>query len=214
MCKFKFLLSALTIVFLVTGCASKNENSDGVLNITQNYADDIYHNQDANILGLLTSIDKKTGKKIGGDCSGFVSLLNKKNGNIYFNEKELYKFIPKSGRKSDGIYRLYLSNNAITYNNPNLGDLIFFYNTVRGTKKSKKKQVTHVGVVRDIYKDGRISFVHNSGGRNIVSYMNLNKKNIHKSGKKVENSYVVNCSRGNISCLSSNRFAGFGNINR
>ena len=153
-----------------------------------------------NGLRLLDLMQDYLGKKDGGDCSGFVSLINKKFRDSFFNEKELHKFYTARGLKSEAMFRLYESKNLISFENPEVGDLIFFNNTTKNTKNNKKaKIITHV-----------VGFTHNTRGKNAVHFMNLNEKDTHKKGKKELNSYVVACKSKSAACLAANRFAGYG----
>ena len=162
---------------------------------------------------LLDLMQKYVGKRDGGDCSGFVTLINKKFNRDFFDEKELDKFYTKRGLKSEAMFKLYESKNLIAFDDPQVGDLIFFNNTTRGTKNNKKaKIVTHVGIVSSVEKDGTVGFTHHTKGKNMVDFMNLNDKNTRKKGKKELNSYVVSCKNNNTSCLASNRFSGFGKV--
>ncbi|MGP1534188.1 MAG: NlpC/P60 family protein [Campylobacter sp.] len=162
---------------------------------------------------LLDLMQKYVGKRDGGDCSGFVTLINKKFNRDFFDEKELDKFYTKRGLKSEAMFKLYESKNLIAFDDPQVGDLIFFNNTTRGTKNNKKaKIVTHVGIVSSVEKDGTVAFTHHTKGKNMVDFMNLNDKNTRKKGKKELNSYVVSCKNKSTSCLASNRFSGFGKV--
>jgi hypothetical protein len=164
-----------------------------------------------NGLRLLDLMQDYLGKKDGGDCSGFVSLINKKFRDSFFNEKELHKFYTARGLKSEAMFRLYESKNLISFENPEIGDLIFFNNTTKSTKNNKKaKIITHVGIVSSVEKDGTVGFTHNTRGKNAVHFMNLNEKDTHKKGKKELNSYVVACKSKSAACLAANRFAGYG----
>ena len=160
---------------------------------------------------LFNNIDKYINTKKGGDCSGFITVLNKENGQIYWKNSDFEKEFKKR-RKSQAIYDYYKKRNLIFFHNPKIGDLIFFQNTLQSNKNKINGEVTHIGVVREIYKDGRIRYVHNSRGKNINSYIHLSKRNIHKEGKKEINSYIVSCKKDKVSCLSSNRFIGFGRL--
>ncbi|NLY03595.1 MAG: C40 family peptidase [Campylobacter sp.] len=210
-----FLFS--TIAVFMVGCSttgSKTARVPGYM-FDDNYMSEImefdYNN---NIKSLLSSVNGYEGSRAGGDCSGFVSLLNEKNGGIFFSPSDVDAHMTSS-RKSEGIYNLYSANGDISYKDPRPGDLIFFYNTTSNTKNSSKKHITHLGVIKDVYANGRISFVHHSSGKNIVSYMNTLKKNTFQSKDGVvENSYLVRCRGGDTSCLASNRFAGFGMVAR
>ena len=166
---------------------------------------------DAKETALLNLLQGYIGKRDGGDCSGFVTLINKKFNRDFFDEKELDKFYTKHGLKSEAMFKLYESKNLIAFDDPKVGDLVFFNNTTRSTKNNKKaKIVTHVGIVSSVEKDGTVGFTHNSRGKNAVDFMNLKNKNTRKKGNKELNSYVVSCKNNNTSCLASNRFAGFG----
>ena len=160
---------------------------------------------------LLDLLQKYIGKKDGGDCSGFVTLINRQFSLNLFDENELDKFYTARGLKSEAMFRLYESKNLISFENPEVGDLIFFNNTTKSTKNNKKaKIITHVGIVSSIEKDGTVGFTHHAKGKNAVDFMNLNDKNARKNGKKELNSFVATCKNKSASCLASNRFAGFG----
>ena len=166
---------------------------------------------DAKETALLNLLQGYIGKRDGGDCSGFVTLINKKFNLDFFDEKELDKFYTKHGLKSEAMFKLYESKNLIAFDDPKVGDLVFFNNTTRSTKNNKKaKIVTHVGIVSSVEKDGTVGFTHHARGKNAVDFMNLKNKNTRKKGNKELNSYVVSCKNNNTSCLASNRFAGFG----
>ena len=166
---------------------------------------------DAKETALLNLLQGYIGKRDGGDCSGFVTLVNKKLNRDFFDEKELDKFYTKHGLKSEAMFKLYESKNLIAFDDPKVGDLVFFNNTTRSTKNNKKaKIVTHVGIVSSVEKDGTVGFTHHARGKNAVDFMNLKNKNTRKKGNKELNSYVVSCKNNNTSCLASNRFAGFG----
>nr|WP_315059039.1 CHAP domain-containing protein [uncultured Campylobacter sp.] len=166
---------------------------------------------DAKETALLNLLQGYIGKRDGGDCSGFVTLVNKKLNRDFFDEKELDKFYTKHGLKSEAMFKLYESKNLIAFDDPKVGDLVFFNNTTRSTKNNKKaKIVTHVGIVSSVEKDGTVGFTHHARGKNAVDFMNLKNKNTRKKGEKELNSYIVSCKNNNASCLASNRFAGFG----
>lgn len=161
---------------------------------------------------LFTSIDKYIGTKKGGDCSGFITMLNNEHKSVFFDNKELDKFYTNK-RKTQAIFNYYRNKKRLSNEKPQIGDLVFFQNTLRSNKNKINGEISHIGVIREIYPDGRIRFVHNTRGKNKSDYMNLNKKNIHLNGKKIENSYIVVCKKDDKSCLTSNRFAGFGKVN-
>ena len=216
----KFLACGLC-AFLMSGCSFLAPFSSSTPNPTtqSDYEVEVYESnaRASEIPGstynktLISWVDKYTGTRVGGDCSGFITALNSKNKEIFFNSKELPKYFT-NGRKSQAIYNYYKNKNLIAHQTPRIGDLIFFQNTLQSNKNRINNEISHIGVIREIYSDGRIKFVHNSRGRNKEDYMNLNKKNVHKNGKKIENSYIVRCGKNKTSCLTSNRFAGYGRV--
>ncbi|MCR4942630.1 MAG: biopolymer transporter ExbB [Campylobacter sp.] len=159
-------------------------------------------------------LDEYVGTKTAYDCSSFVSLVNKKHDNRFYEEDDVANFYDRSGRKSKAIYNLYADSGRIVFDDPNAGDLIFFSDTF--SKKSRWKNdsenITHVGIVTKVYPDESVEFVHYANKIIKVGYMNLNKKNTFKGKNKIENSYIVDCKSFNIDCLSSSHFAGYGRV--
>ena len=90
---------------------------------------------------------------------------------------------------------------------------MFFNNTTSQTKGKNKQTITHLGIIDRIEDDGTIRFIHNTRGKNKSGFINLFQKNSHKIGGKEVNSYIVACKGGDATCLTSNRFAGFGKVN-
>lgn len=163
---------------------------------------------------LDSYLDSFLGKRDGGDCSGFISVLNSQNNNIYFDEAMLNSFFT-SKNKSQAIYNLYKKSGRIfTKGAPRQGDLLFFVNTFKGMFYNKKsdKYVTHVGVVRDVGQDGTVRFLHHTNGKIKEGYVNVHLPNTYKIGDKEINSYIVRCpKKAQVSaCLASTRFIGFG----
>ena len=231
---YKIKIYALLLATFMSGCATVSSSAHKNTMLTkqsktqattslekdkiQNWGSKTFHGKtgdrlDAKETALLNLLQGYIGKRDGGDCSGFVTLVNKKLELDLFDEKELDKFYTKRGLKSEAMFKLYESKNLIAFDNPKVGDLIFFNNTTRSTKNNKKtKIITHVGIVSSVEKDGTVGFTHNSRGKNAVDFMNLKNKNTRKKGNKELNSYVVSCKNNNTSCLASNRFSGFGKV--
>ena len=229
---YKIKIYALFLAAFMSGCANVSSGTPKNTMLTkqsktqattslekdkiQNWGSKTFHGKtgdrlDAKETALLNLLQGYIGKRDGGDCSGFVTLVNKKLELDLFDEKELDKFYTKHKLKSEAMFKLYESKNLIAFDNPKVGDLIFFNNTTRSMKNNKKtKIVTHVGIVSSVEKDGTVGFTHNSRGKNAVNFMNLKNKNTRKKGEKELNSYIVSCKNNNASCLASNRFAGFG----
>ena len=202
-------VAALTMQSQIQAATSleKSKVQNSVVEVTQSKIGGF----DVKEKALLDLMQKYIGKKDGGDCSGFVTLINRQFSLNLFDENELDKFYTARGLKSEAMFRLYESKNLISFENPEVGDLIFFNNTTKSTKNNKKaKIITHVGIVSSVEKDGTVGFTHHAKGKNAVDFMNLNDKNTRKNGKKELNSFVATCKDKSASCLASNRFAGFG----
>ena len=229
---YKIKIYALFLAAFMSGCANVSSSAHKNTMLTkqsqiqattslekdkiQNWGSKTFYGKtgdrlDTKETALLNLLQGYIGKRDGGDCSGFVTLVNKKLNRDFFDEKELDKFYTKHGLKSEAMFKLYESKNLIAFDDPKVGDLVFFNNTTRSTKNNKKaKIVTHVGIVSSVEKDGTVGFTHHARGKNAVDFMNLKNKNTRKKGNKELNSYVVSCKNNNTSCLASNRFAGFG----
>ena len=229
---YKIKIYALFLAAFMSGCANVSSSAPKNTMLTkqsktqattslekdkiQNWGSKTFYGKtgdrlDAKETALLNLLQGYIGKRDGGDCSGFVTLVNKKLNRDFFDEKELDKFYTKHGLKSEAMFKLYESKNLIAFDDPKVGDLVFFNNTTRSTKNNKKaKIVTHVGIVSSVEKDGTVGFTHHARGKNAVDFMNLKNKNTRKKGNKELSSYVVSCKNNNTSCLASNRFAGFG----
>lgn len=204
--KFHIFLCILVMTFTACSLKSPQNESDEATVYVQEWG------THASNFALLKKIDKYTGTRKGGDCSGFISVLNKELGGIYFDEKTLPKYFGGNGRKSQAMFNYYKAKGKLAFSHPSVGDLIFFSNTTNGTKHRKKiSEITHVGVVRKIYSDGRIEFAHFASNKNEIAYMNLKQKDIHTNDKKIMNSYISRC-RGALHCLASNKFAGYGKL--
>ncbi|MDD2383645.1 MAG: NlpC/P60 family protein [Sulfurospirillaceae bacterium] len=156
-------------------------------------------------------------KRDGGDCSGFVNLINIKNGYPYYLEKELSESFDNA-RKSRAMFNL-MNKKGLSFEgrDPRKGDLVFFENTERRKSKHKVKvaeNITHVGIVTKIDQDGTVEFIHHSNGKNIVDYMNFNYPKItNKDGKKI-NTYMKRCPSKNGApqpqCMNIAFFVAYG----
>ena len=216
--KFTIFLRLAPIAALIfSGCANSTpkiypiDQSGQILNARfLNSQQDVFN--DLGGIALSNFMQGFLGKKDGGDCSGFVSLVNKNINNVYFSETNLLKFYGENGSKSQAIYNFYKKRNLISQTSPKLGDLVFFNNTTSQTKGKNKQTITHLGIIDRIENDGTIRFMHNTRGKNKSGFMNLFQKNSHKIGGKEVNSYIVACKGGDATCLTSNRFAGFGKV--
>ena len=209
--KFKTLVFLALGAFFITGCATgSSQSSANFYNKNNKNKQSYQRDTEKREKNPNFNLKKYTNTRIGGDCSGLITAINKNNNSAIFDPKELNKYYT-SGRKSQAMFDLYKDKNKIYFSQPQVGDLVFFNNTTRATKGRSKKLITHVGIVSKVNKDGSVEFLHNTGGRNVVSVMNLSLPNDHQiAGKKV-NAYIISRCKDS-SCLVSNRFSGYGRV--
>lgn len=229
------LITSVFSLLIFSGCAQKhevvqydfnepyntcNQNQESIKINPSDYGKRVFSQTDKNIkpldvdkypYELVKMLDSYLDTRIGGDCSGLVSLINGRYDNLYFDEKELNSYY-SNHRKSQAMYNMYKDNEKISLKDPKVGDLVFFSSTFtrKAIKTPNPSNVTHVGIVRSVNKDGTIKFIHFSSGKTIASFMNLRQKDTYMKDDKVLNSYITRCSSS--SCLASNRFVGFGKV--
>ena len=166
---------------------------------------------------IVRSAMSYLGKRDGKDCSGFVNLINVKNGQAFYGEKELSQSFDNA-RKSRAMYNLMRNKgDAFDKKLPRIGDLVFFEDTERRKTKVKNKvaeNITHVGIVTRIDNDQTVEFIHHSNGKNILDYMNFSLPTQTKNGDKVVNTYMKRCKskKGEVKteCLNLAFFVAYG----
>ncbi len=169
---------------------------------------------------IVTVAMSYKGKRDGGDCSGFVNLVNNKNEYVFYSPKELDDHYDNA-RKSRAMYNLMRKKNH-TYSDklPYIGDLIFFEDTERRKSKGSgnvAENITHVGIVTRADADGTVEFIHHSRGRNKLDYMNLNYPTLTQKDGKTINTYMKRCSskKGQIvrsDCMNHAFFVAYGSF--
>ena len=209
--KFKTLVFLALGAFFITGCATgSSQGSANFYNKNNKNKQSYQRDTEKREKNPNFNLKKYTNTRIGGDCSGLITAINKNNGSAIFDPKELNKYY-SSGRKSQAMFDLYKDKNKIYFSQPQVGDLVFFNNTTRATKGRSKKLITHVGIVSKVNEDGSVEFLHNIRGKNVLSVMNLSLPNDHKIAGKQVNDYIISkCN--DSSCLVSNRFSGYGHV--
>lgn len=209
--KFKTLVFLALGAFFITGCATgSSQGSANFYNKNNKNKQSYQRDTEKREKNPNFNLKKYTNTRIGGDCSGLITAINKNNGSAIFDPKELNKYY-SSGRKSQAMFDLYKDKNKISFSQPQVGDLVFFNNTTRATKGGSKKLITHVGIVSKVNEDGSVEFLHNIRGKNVLSVMNLSLPNDHKIAGKQVNDYIISkCN--DSSCLVSNRFSGYGHV--
>jgi len=202
----EYLFLVCSCIFLLSGCASKEPilpKSEIVLT-----KDEMPKRHE-----IVANALKHKDKKDGGDCSGFVSLVNKESGYPYFSMNELHEHF-EDARRSLAIYNLLESHNRLHTEKPLIGDLIFFANTVKKYAKAKgADNITHIGIVTKIDADETVHFLHHTRGKNLMGYMNLTQPKLTVLDGKTINSYLEKCSISQShECLAPSYFSAYGRI--
>lgn len=201
-----FYLIMLAFLFLLTGCSQKT--------LVQTPPPVIQPDDTPKRMEILQNALKHHGKKDGGDCSGFVTLVNKESFAPYFTTEELNEYFEDS-RRSLAIYNLLETQNRLYHEKPKVGDLIFFANTVKKYAKAKKSvdNITHIGIITKIDDDETIHFIHHTKGKNLISQMNLSyPTDVNYEEKKI-NSYMEKCPKNEgYLCLAPAYFSAYGRI--
>ena len=121
----------------------------------------------------------RVGDKIfRSDCSGLVSASYAKAGReLRGSPKTMYAQAKKE---------------KVLSTTPYPGDVVFFDNTFDKNKNGKfDDPITHVGIVEEVFADGRISMLHIGSKRVSRIYLDLKNPNTYKSKEgSVRNSYL------------------------
>jgi len=199
-----FLIFCCVVLF--TGCATKEP-------LAPQRETPIIKDEMPKRKEIVANALKHKDKKDGGDCSGFVSLVNKESGYPYFSTVELNEHF-EDARRSLAIYNLLESQNRLHYDKPTIGDLIFFANTVKKYAKGKGvDNITHIGIVTKIDADETVHFLHHTKGRNLMGFMNLTQAKVAILDGKTINSYLEKCSVSQShACLAPSYFSAYGRI--
>ena len=202
-----YLLALCTCLLLLSGCAQK-EFTQNAPELPQ-VKDDMPKRQE-----IIQNALKHHNKKDGGDCSGFVSLVNKESIQPYFTTAELNDYF-EDARRSLAIYNLLEDQQRLYHEKPKVGDLIFFANTVKQYAKAKKSvdNITHIGIITKVDPDETVYFIHHTKGKNLISQMNLNYPTVTTYNAKVVNSYMEKCPKDEgHKCLAPAYFSAYGSI--
>ena len=121
----------------------------------------------------------RVGDKIfRSDCSGLVSASYAKAG------REL--------RGSPKTMHAQAKKENVLSTTPHPGDVVFFDNTFDKNKNGKfDDPITHVGIVEEVFADGRISMLHIGSKRVSRIYLDLKNPNTYKNKEgSIRNSYL------------------------
>ncbi len=204
----RFWLSLSISVLLFTGCAQK-EFTQNAPELPKPVVDEKLELR----ADIIAHAMKHKNKKDGLDCSGFVSLVNQESSEPFFKNSELNGYYEDS-RRSLAIYNLLADQNRTYTENPKVGDLIFFANTVKHYSKTKSiDNITHIGIITRVDADETVYFIHHTKGKNLIGQMNLNYPTVSIYDHKVVNSYMEKCPKNNSNkCLAPEYFSAYGKI--
>lgn len=205
----KLWISFSIAVLLLTGCAQK-ELSQNAPELPQKVEDEKKELR----AHIVANAMKHKNRQDGGDCSGFVTLVNKESNEPFFQTQALNDYYEDS-RKSLAIYNYLADRNRLYYENPKVGDLVFFANTVKAYARTKDTDnITHIGIITRIDADETVYFIHHTKGKNLIGQMNLKYPDASLYEHKVVNSYMEKCAAKNSQnkCLAPEYFSAYGKI--
>lgn len=216
MLKFSsYLASILLISVFFTACGQKQPIPTTTVQIDNNFPNAFYDDTETieayRAKEFQSMINPHLKTKDGGDCSGFVLLINKELGKPYFEPSDLWRY-NVNGRRSRAMFNYYKSKNRIFWDKqlPEVGDLIFFHDTVGRHRQFTKSNITHIGIVYEVDSDGTVHFANTLSGINKISRINLSEK-VYKKDGKIVNDYIRKCKRNESRsrCLAYGLFAGY-----
>lgn len=198
-------LFILPLFFIFTGCSQKQASFESnSMNIEEKIRKDIVFN-------ALKYLNTKEGR----DCSGFVALINSQNSEPYYKASDLSNHFTNDYR-SKAMYNVMKSNEIIIkIKTPKIADLVFFSDTLEKTKrKAEASNITHVGIVTQIDKDGTVHFIHHIGGKNVMGAVNEKYPKTAMLKNKNINTYLKRCEskKPKQECLSAFFLTGYGEI--
>ena len=200
------ILFIFPLIFIFTGCSQKQSNMETEsLNIEKK--------RKAIVANALKYLNTKEGR----DCSGLVALVNTENGEPYYKTKKLSNHFSNDYR-SKAIYNVMKSDERIAKKqSPRIADLVFFSDTLEKTKrKVGAENITHIGIVTQVDRDGTVHFIHNIRGKNVIGVLNEKYPKIANKENKNINTYLKRCepSRSKYECLSPYFLSAYGEIER
>ncbi len=195
----------LLLGFFLTGCSYKEPR----VSIPSSYNDQNPQKR----AEVVNTAQKYLHKKDGGDCSGFVMLVNQESHEPFVETKKLPKFYEDS-RRSLAIYNLLDAEKRLYTDNPKVGDLVFFANTIKKYSTIRHADnITHIGIIVKIEADGTVQFIHHTRGQNILGYLNMRYPDLAINNGKMLNSYMEKCPpKQSVQCLAPAYFSAYGAI--
>lgn len=147
------------------------------------------------------------------DCSGYVESVLGIMGHDFPMFIRTYD-VHESGVRL--IYE-YVARNGVFHEEkrPKPGDLIFFSKTYDLNRDRKlNDNLTHIGIVASVDRDGTIKFVHILRDKMKTDFMNLYRPTVFEENGKILNSYLRRPKKNSSSpVLTSQLFDFFGSLN-
>jgi len=149
------------------------------------------------------------GKSYPADCTGSILAIYARAG--FALDKEFAAYT------GGGVTRLYKSMTAkkLLTETPSIGDIIFWDNTYDRDEDGRiDDELTHLGMVYDVSKDGVVTYIHYDYQRGVVlAYMDLKNPAVYrtKSGQTLNTPIRIGGNaRDGKPWLSGQLFRGYG----
>lgn len=154
---------------------------------------------------------RAAGKRFRSDCSGFVKAVMYDVGHSLDDFYRTYRI------ETNGVNLIheYVARVGTLYTakKPHPGDLVFFSNTYDKNKNRRADdRLTHIGVVKDVDREGTVTFVHYIHNRVREGKMNLKKPTTYVEGPDVLNHYLRRKSSYTSKTLAGELFESFGTL--
>jgi hypothetical protein len=210
---FQLVLVVITVVF-ITSCAGVPAR-EGIKSVTQQRK--IIVKTAKSMIGNKKIVVNN--KKYNYDCSNFVRAVYMKSIGIDLFQSDPVSDVSDSVRGAKLICQ-YCRMNGDLYEirEPVPADLIFFDDTSDRNKNDKlDDELTHVGLVEKINRQGTITFIHLLSEGIVRSKMNLSRPAEHenKYTNEIYNSYLRKKTKANPSekrTLTGELFNSFGSV--
>lgn len=140
---------------------------------------------------------KRLPKGARADCSGFVMAAYREAGHPLVIPSDYRK-----GRRVSAMLHEWSTGTrrAFRKNAPAPGDLVFF----RDTAGPRRGDVTHVGLVERVEKDGTVVFLHHMGGR-----IRRDRMNVSRPSDPSDNAWLRRTKRKGTPALAGELFVAY-----
>lgn len=140
---------------------------------------------------------KKLPKGTRADCSGFVMAAYREAGHPLVIPTDYRK-----GRRVSAMLHEWSAGTRRSFrkDRPSPGDLVFF----RDTAGPRRGDITHVGIVESVEKDGTVVFLHHMGGR-----IRRDRMNIARPSDPSDNAWLRRTKRRGTPALAGELFVAY-----